>query len=181
MVVCKTLVFCTLQCVNWVTLYFVSLQWRHRGPVNSPHKWPVTRKMLPFDDVIMSYSVFSQISMAGCFVKQLETAATDLLIVSFAKAGSLEYVMKNEMIVKNTLSWIYPLHVSFKIESPFCNRNYGYIWVKKSSKLPEGTDTVLADRLECKYIYIHVYSCVSVFSTKFYRTVNKTTTVGLWV
>ena len=25
----------------------------HRGPVNSPHKWPVARKMVPFDDVIM--------------------------------------------------------------------------------------------------------------------------------
>ena len=25
----------------------------HRGPVNSPHKWPVTRTMFPFDDVIM--------------------------------------------------------------------------------------------------------------------------------
>ena len=25
----------------------------NRGPVNSPHKWPVTRKMFPFDDVIM--------------------------------------------------------------------------------------------------------------------------------
>ena len=25
----------------------------HRRPVNSPHKWPVTRKMIPFDDVIM--------------------------------------------------------------------------------------------------------------------------------
>ena len=25
----------------------------HRDPVNSPHKWPVTRKMFPFDDVIM--------------------------------------------------------------------------------------------------------------------------------
>ena len=25
----------------------------HRGPVNSPHKWPVTRKMFQFDDVIM--------------------------------------------------------------------------------------------------------------------------------
>ena len=24
----------------------------HRGPVNSPHKWPATRKMFPFDDVI---------------------------------------------------------------------------------------------------------------------------------
>ena len=28
----------------------------HRGPVNSPHKWPVTRKMFPFDDVIMCAS-----------------------------------------------------------------------------------------------------------------------------
>ena len=27
----------------------------HRGPVNSPHKWPVTRKMSPFDDVIMDW------------------------------------------------------------------------------------------------------------------------------
>ena len=27
----------------------------HRGPMNSPHKWPVTRKMFPFDDVIMGY------------------------------------------------------------------------------------------------------------------------------
>ena len=26
----------------------------HRGPVNSPHKWPVMRKMFPFDDVIMT-------------------------------------------------------------------------------------------------------------------------------
>ena len=25
----------------------------HRGPVNSPHKWPITRKIFPFDDVIM--------------------------------------------------------------------------------------------------------------------------------
>ena len=25
----------------------------HRWPVNSPHKWPVTRKVFPFDDVIM--------------------------------------------------------------------------------------------------------------------------------
>ena len=27
----------------------------NRGPVNSPHKWPVTRKMFPFDDVIMYF------------------------------------------------------------------------------------------------------------------------------
>ena len=29
----------------------------HSGPVNSPHKWPVTRKMVPFNDVIMSNGI----------------------------------------------------------------------------------------------------------------------------
>ena len=33
----------------------------HLWPVNSPHKWPVTRKMFPFDDVIM---------FCGCWGKQ---------------------------------------------------------------------------------------------------------------
>ena len=28
----------------------------HRWPVNSPHKWPVMRKMFPFDDVIMKHT-----------------------------------------------------------------------------------------------------------------------------
>ena len=27
----------------------------HRRPVNSPHKGPVTRKMFPFDDIIMEW------------------------------------------------------------------------------------------------------------------------------
>ena len=29
------------------------VRWIHRWPVNSPHKGPVTRKIFPFDDVIM--------------------------------------------------------------------------------------------------------------------------------
>ena len=28
----------------------------HRGPMNSPHKWLVTRKMFPVDDVIMKFA-----------------------------------------------------------------------------------------------------------------------------
>ena len=31
----------------------------HRRPVNSPHKWPITRKMVPFDDVIMIHWAMS--------------------------------------------------------------------------------------------------------------------------
>ena len=35
----------------------------HRGPVNFPHKWPVTRKMFPFDDVIMKLTTIGQHNM----------------------------------------------------------------------------------------------------------------------
>ena len=31
----------------------------HRWPVNSPHKWPVTRKIFPFDDVIMCNKILA--------------------------------------------------------------------------------------------------------------------------
>ena len=31
----------------------------HRGPVNSPHRWPVTRKMFPIDDVIMKSAIWA--------------------------------------------------------------------------------------------------------------------------
>ena len=30
------------------------VRWIHRGPVNSPHKWPVTQKMFPLDEVIIT-------------------------------------------------------------------------------------------------------------------------------
>ena len=44
----------------------------HRWPVNSPHKWPVTRKMFPFDDVIVVsiYRVYL-IKIWICFIEFL--------------------------------------------------------------------------------------------------------------
>ena len=30
----------------------------HQGPVNSQHKWPVMRKMFPFDDVSSGFNIF---------------------------------------------------------------------------------------------------------------------------
>ena len=42
----------------------------HRRPVNSPHEWPVTRKMFPFDDVIMSTTLenfwYLLTNLCGC-------------------------------------------------------------------------------------------------------------------
>ena len=47
----------------------------HRGPVNSPHKWPVTRKMFPFHDVITgdfgttsAWFALAQTSCASCII-----------------------------------------------------------------------------------------------------------------
>ena len=46
----------------------------HRWPVNSPHKGPVTRKMFPFDDVIMNFFVchFETVYLAGAHHLTLE-------------------------------------------------------------------------------------------------------------
>ena len=33
----------------------------YRGPMNSSHKWPLTRKMFPFDDVIMWLTQFQYV------------------------------------------------------------------------------------------------------------------------
>ena len=49
----------------------------HRRPVNSPHKWPVTRKMFPFDDVIM-HSIKSG-SLLGASLTQW--VLSDVLII----------------------------------------------------------------------------------------------------
>ena len=38
----------------------------HRSPVNSPHKWAVTRKMFPFDDVIMTWHDKTIHPLASC-------------------------------------------------------------------------------------------------------------------
>ena len=43
----------------------------HRCPVNSPHKGPVTRKVLPFDDVIMSCSSPYEIPIACANIHHL--------------------------------------------------------------------------------------------------------------
>ena len=40
----------------------------HREPVNSPHKWPVTRKMFPFDDVIMEKGLWEEAEIIALFL-----------------------------------------------------------------------------------------------------------------
>ena len=45
----------------------------HRGPVNSPHTWPVTRKMFPFDDVLMTSSCTNTSKQKKCWKDALRS------------------------------------------------------------------------------------------------------------
>ena len=49
----------------------------HRWPVNSPHKWPVTRKMFSFDDVIMFFR--------GCVPEMFVACILLLIAYTFRK------------------------------------------------------------------------------------------------
>ena len=59
----------------------------HRGPVNSPHKGPVTRKMFPFDDVIMNvilrYWKFSCLVSVKLNFSVLHVFFNRFLLISF--------------------------------------------------------------------------------------------------
>ena len=53
-----------------------------RRPVNSPHKWPVTRKMFPFDDVIMSSDIWI---VSHCSVLDPETMVSAVCFTMFSQ------------------------------------------------------------------------------------------------
>ena len=57
-ITCLTIVYSTIfsdadQRKHQSSTSLVFLRRIHRASVNSPHKWPVTLKMFPFDDIIM--------------------------------------------------------------------------------------------------------------------------------
>ena len=56
----------------------------HRRPLNSPHKWPVTRKMFPFDDVIM--------------LKEQWGVIIFTVIISYSFLPSILYMIKRNIL-----------------------------------------------------------------------------------
>ena len=70
----------------------------HQGPVNSPHKWPVTRKMFPFDDVTMWQFFFFCNGFS-------ETCAELLAIFVCASIWTKYLVLKSHYNMANLLRW----------------------------------------------------------------------------
>ena len=99
----------------------------HRWPVNSPHKWPVTRKMFPIDDVIMRQGVVYAVCWKGiqhiykhlnavyfCFnmkififsLSYLDTEMLQIIEILFYFLGRREYP-KSHVIHDNRYTRIY--------------------------------------------------------------------------
>ena len=65
----------------------------HRWPVNSPHKGPVTRKMFPFDDVIMKFFTDRDSISALLCAKFLNDLTTDKLFMGKLVFVRFEWMM----------------------------------------------------------------------------------------
>ena len=65
----------------------------HRGPVNSPHKWLVTRKMFPYDDVIMDQTTRKHTNhilyIAFCAINH---------ITAWEESGYVDAIHKSNMV-----------------------------------------------------------------------------------
>ena len=67
-IVYSTVYSCVFQRKHQISASLAFVRGIHRSPVNSPHKGPVTRKMFPFDDVIMSTSERGTHANPSCFL-----------------------------------------------------------------------------------------------------------------
>ena len=89
----------------------------HRGPVNSPHKWSVTRKMFLFDDVIMQWWI-----QHGTGIHKTLSVAWDFKLITgyINKASKLKYILRHfhsggiiyqNLIISTNEQWVDKLHL----------------------------------------------------------------------
>ena len=70
-----------------------------------PHKWPLTRKMFPFDDVIMACLLFTA-SLAVIYLRFYDVHFTIRQIVT-------RPIMKRYQCIRDTFGYIFIIFVSF--------------------------------------------------------------------
>ena len=83
----------------------------HRCPVNSPHKGPVTRKLFPFDDVIID-RLFNLPLFTGC--NNSMSSMLGLEIIGISKR--IPWNMLNISVSGNSIEWHNWNEIFFQIE-----------------------------------------------------------------
>ena len=105
----------------------------HRGPMNFPHKWPVTQKMFPFDDVIMWYWQMYQPEINTDLNPSWNNECSSINSVHICTLNLLYYLFVFiEMYLLN--SW--GAHKPSEVSCPFCYFIYCFalcLMVKLSS------------------------------------------------
>ena len=94
----------------------------HRGPVNSPHKWPVTRKMFPFDDVIMESCYLWFIAIHNIRPKHI-------LISNRTKSSYWAVKSFGNFVQSTAKSLPYSVHI-FNFSTNEFSRNLSLRWVE---------------------------------------------------
>ena len=109
----------------------------HRGPVNSPHKWPVTRKMFPFDDVIMEINIMTTHGFSVLKTILLMCTETEVLYDTYTLTWKYQQEEKvNFSQIHFTMTWVWrlrtwcPVAEKCSVKSfnwwDFANRHFSY-------------------------------------------------------
>ena len=95
----------------------------HRGPVNFPHKWPVTRKMFPLDDVIMRHGWpnHNNPPMTDCMNKTIK--AKDMVWIF------VWHILCWYNLISTSIFEIVHCDWSYILDSKFRVANMGPTWV----------------------------------------------------
>ena len=97
-IVCSTVCSCADQRKHQSSASPAFVRGIHWWPVDSPHKWPVTWKLFPFDDVILESYIFASFNN-GALPVSLFGEATPDGISSQTKCVSLNFVLWKRCLV----------------------------------------------------------------------------------
>ena len=95
----------------------------HRGPVNFPHKWPVTRKMFPFDDVIMSCLLYESYYRFPFIISALNPLITvQRVLIAYGNNPMVTLMI-------GVYPWKSPVHIKSFPQHDLCFSQYLYVLV----------------------------------------------------
>ena len=122
----------------------------HRGPMNSPHKWPVTRKLFPFDDVIMTYISTSVIIRDGLW------RVTIRVQIAYCHQ-MIKWNMKLDDSVRAPRAPIGLAHISQQSNLNIKYEILKYVWSLSSYLFMFCASHAQKYRIRRIYIYIFIY------------------------
>ena len=166
--------------VSSVSLAF--LRGIRRGPVNSPHNWPVTRKMFPFDDVIMPECIAAHVKRKKTFVCDGKPIIPKLIkygnFISPLKMGDFKNVktagalnrLVNSLRPSNAYIYIYNMYITIiGSDNGFpLGRHQAIIWINAGILLIRSSGANYSEILIKIYIFLlkkmHLKCCQEIGS-----------------